>query len=405
MPWITETPQIQKKDFTTGWNPETLGANITYSNQKTLKFNFPTHNLRPPQRAYYKTSFTQGRHVMAFLWSSDQRRFPFAHARIGLAMLQEDPSFNSCLGIGEDWRSMGLDLIQHKLFYNNRILGTYPKGDMQERQIPSLLYMFMDFDEGRLGFGSNTEYFGTAFNFSRIQKTPGIGAKWTPVISVSGMDGRLMSFYKGSGYNYYYYFNMILSQNQHLRLVQGIVPDMKSPYYCVYYILTAFSIVDLYFFAVSSPGNPLLKTGGCSSSKQIDKNTSMKCNSESKICSRKLCDIQCDKYGSVPCKEHQVNDNTCAKQQAEKSSLDLCLSVNRLTGSKVQKAICSWKDGILNESVPMSVKRGCSSNLLMSGELYCANPVDVQMELKDTSLDNMYLGSSGAIKDSQDERL
>ena len=72
----------------------------------------------------------------------------------------------------------------------------YPRNKPDDFCIPTLFYIYLDLDLGRLYFGSETEFWGAAFDFSQnIRDILPI----YPMVAVHGAQGKFMIFYKGQG--------------------------------------------------------------------------------------------------------------------------------------------------------------------------------------------------------------
>ena len=92
---------------------------------------------------------------------------------------------------------MGLDLVKNKLRYNGRIIDSYPRAVSRDFCVPTLFFMYLNLLEGTLAYGSETEYWGTAFNFEPIRKNE--DEPYYVMFCAGASKGKFMMFYKGEG--------------------------------------------------------------------------------------------------------------------------------------------------------------------------------------------------------------
>ena len=131
------------------------------------------------------------------MWPRHHVHLPDAHFVIGLSFGAIDFSkIKYEPYVGENHASMGVDVIRNVLRYNKTDISRYPHHVNRDFIMPTLFYMYIDMDEGTLGFGSDSEYWGTAFNFGKLGK---IKKPMFVALSSSGVKGKVMMFYKGEG--------------------------------------------------------------------------------------------------------------------------------------------------------------------------------------------------------------
>ena len=92
---------------------------------------------------------------------------------------------------------MAFNVIQNELYFNYAKISAYPRKKPRDFCVPTLFYMYIDLDEGRLSFGSEVEYWGTAFNFGNMRKNK--NKPLHVMVAFRAIRGKIMMFYKGQG--------------------------------------------------------------------------------------------------------------------------------------------------------------------------------------------------------------
>ena len=103
-----------------------------------------------------------------------------------------------CCLVGSTGDSWGICLRSKRAFHRGKALKKYP---LHQRPLTDTFYMYLDADSGTLMFGSNEEFYGTAF----------AGISGRPLYPMIGscMQGSTMTLiYRGEGQSQYLYISV-----------------------------------------------------------------------------------------------------------------------------------------------------------------------------------------------------
>ena len=197
--WISEPLIKTLQSDRYHWMRDNIGSSISVVSSRCLRFNFTLKEESNFEAAMCNKGHTKGKHVYAIMWPRDQKYSPEAHLSIGIGYSTLDLKKESYSGIvGGNRKSLGFCVTHNYLVFNNDvIMKHYPKSKPPNYCTPTLIYMYLDMDEGILSFGTDNEYWGVAFNFGNFKRN--VKRPFHFMVGARGMVGRLMLFYKGHG--------------------------------------------------------------------------------------------------------------------------------------------------------------------------------------------------------------
>ncbi|KAL4229594.1 SPRY domain-containing SOCS box protein 4 [Mactra antiquata] len=106
--------------------------------------------------ARWSRGFTRGKHVVEFIYPVHLRK---SGARVGLGTRDTILGGKDKSVIVGGYKSLAVDLVNRKTICNNKVLKRFPQGKV----LPDWFFMYFDLDEGIVQFGSDMEFYGTAF--------------------------------------------------------------------------------------------------------------------------------------------------------------------------------------------------------------------------------------------------
>ena len=167
---------------------------------KCLQFYRPDGDPSSTGVAIYAHGFQHGKHVFACMWPRSARYVRYARLIVGFGRESSaqplDSSLEDTVPVGGTQTSFGFDLLKNRLVHAGKTLCTYPRDQARNFCLPTLFYMYLDLDDGRLYFGCEQKFWGAAFSFQEHmdQLLPTF-----PMLAVRGVHGKFMMFYKGQG--------------------------------------------------------------------------------------------------------------------------------------------------------------------------------------------------------------
>ena len=197
--WISEPLIKTLQSDRYHWMRDNIGSSISVVSSRCLRFSFALKEESNFEAAMCNKGHTKGKHVYAIMWPTDQKYSPEAHLSIGIGYSTLDLKKESYSGIvGGNRKSLGFCVTHNYLVFNNDvIMKHYPKSKPPDYCTPTLIYMYLDMDEGILSFGTDDEYWGVAFNFWNFKRN--VKRPFHFMVGARGMVGKLMLFYKGHG--------------------------------------------------------------------------------------------------------------------------------------------------------------------------------------------------------------
>ncbi|WAR06190.1 hypothetical protein MAR_021559 [Mya arenaria] len=103
----------------------------------------------------WSRGFTTGRHVIEFIYPVHVRT---RWSRVGLGTRETSLGGKTKDVIGGQG-SFAIDLVSNKAYHNNRAVSKLPG----IKPLPDWFFMYVDLDEGVIQFGSDSAFYGTAF--------------------------------------------------------------------------------------------------------------------------------------------------------------------------------------------------------------------------------------------------
>lgn len=137
--------------------------------------------------AQWSRGFTSGKHVIEFIFPIHLRT---KHSRVGIAPEGTQLGGNDLKRVVGGRGSWAVDLKSKVLFENGKNIGVFPA---RTNALPDWFFMYIDLDTGTLQFGSDSEFFGTAF--IGIQSDRPL----YPMVTASGKGAIVSIVYRGKG--------------------------------------------------------------------------------------------------------------------------------------------------------------------------------------------------------------
>lgn len=137
--------------------------------------------------AKWGAPLTTGKHLFEIIWPWGCRGY---HSTVGVATANGPIKAKGgvCL-VGGNKHSWGLDIVQRRAVHNNQMLVKCPTDGSY---VPDRFLMYVDVDEGTVGFGNDVTYWGDVItNLPR-------GKPLFPMIGTDKWEANVMLFYKGS---------------------------------------------------------------------------------------------------------------------------------------------------------------------------------------------------------------
>lgn len=198
-PWERDSPTCGIQTEADGWDRENHGDNITVTSWRGIRVVCSLEGQLPSDAAVWSRGFTTGRHVFAIMWPRDQRIYYGADIVVGLGFsVQTQNETGRCL-VGGNSLSVGFNLVNNSLWYDGVKVRHYPPGKPRYYSVPTLFYMYADFDDDLLSFGCDEEFWGVALTFKEIRRRSGKDCPLFPMASFRKIQGKFMIFYKGTG--------------------------------------------------------------------------------------------------------------------------------------------------------------------------------------------------------------
>ncbi len=196
-----QIPHLTSSDNMFGWNRSNMGTDISILGAKCIKVATPQKEHFSHlafQGAMSNMGFAHGRHIFAFMWPRNQRYIKGAHLTVGIGYNSVDLESEYIIPtVGGNRKSMAFNIIQNSLVFNNHRVDTYPRGKSSDFSVPTLFYMYLDLEQGKLSFGSEKEFWGIAFEFGNMRKNR--NHPFHAMVGIRGVNGKIMMFYKGCG--------------------------------------------------------------------------------------------------------------------------------------------------------------------------------------------------------------
>ena len=198
--WWLESPVLPLNEEN-GWDRSNTGQYVTVVNSRTLKIECNYHEQTGVDGAIWDKGFSKGKHVFAFMWPRDQRIYYESQVTVGVGYPMGMHKDYGARLIGGNGHSVGLDLVDNSLWYDGFKVATYPKKS-RRFVIPTLVYMYVDFDLDRLAFGTGRDFWGIALDFRNVRANNERDYPLFPMVAFRKVAGKFMLFYKGHG-NYF----------------------------------------------------------------------------------------------------------------------------------------------------------------------------------------------------------
>ncbi len=199
--WITDHTVLVKSlaDDKYNWVRDNMGPDISTVSSRCLRFSFPAKNSYEYQGALCNKGHTSGKHVYAIMWPRDQKYNPDAYLCIGIGYTTLDLKGDYAGPIiGGNRKSLGFCVTHNYLHFDGEIVGKhYPRNKDNNYCSPTLIFMYLDLDEGKLSFGTDGEYWGIAFHFGNLKRN--MKRPFHFMLCARGLVGKFMLFYKGHG--------------------------------------------------------------------------------------------------------------------------------------------------------------------------------------------------------------
>lgn len=140
--------------------------------------------------AKWGAPLSRGKHVFEISWPREQRS---SYATVGVgsgaAELLVQPAYAL---VGKDKLSWGFDIARRRHVHNARSASHLPGWLQKNRYIPDKFYMYVDCDNGNLGYGDDSDYWGAPVNIPR-ESFPVY-----PMVGCMCPDAQVTMTYKGS---------------------------------------------------------------------------------------------------------------------------------------------------------------------------------------------------------------
>ncbi|XP_045191207.2 protein gustavus-like [Mercenaria mercenaria] len=137
--------------------------------------------------ARWSRGFSSGRHVIEFIYPVHLRT---EGARVGLGTKCTILGGNDVTNIVGGQGSLAVDLVTKKVIQNNKVVARFPRNKV----LPDWFFMYLDIDNGTMQFGSDTEFFGTAFSGVMPTDEP-----LYPIVTGSKKGAIISIVYRGKG--------------------------------------------------------------------------------------------------------------------------------------------------------------------------------------------------------------
>ncbi|GFR86422.1 F-box/SPRY domain-containing protein 1 [Elysia marginata] len=137
--------------------------------------------------AKWAAPLTTGKHLFEIIWPWGCRGY---HSTVGVAIPSAPVKAKGgvCL-VGGNTHSWGLDIVQRRAIHNNKTLVTCPTDGSY---VPDRFLMYVDVDEGTLGFGNEVTFWG--YVITGLPK----GKQLFPMIGTDKWEANVQLFYRGS---------------------------------------------------------------------------------------------------------------------------------------------------------------------------------------------------------------
>lgn len=137
--------------------------------------------------AQWSRGFTSGKHIIEFIFPIHLRT---TNSRVGIAQEGTNLGGNDLKRVVGGTGSWAVDVKSMALLQNGRKIGCFPS---RQRVLPDWFFMYIDLDSGTLQFGSDAEFFGTAFTGVQSDKP------LYPMVTASGKGAIISIVYRGKG--------------------------------------------------------------------------------------------------------------------------------------------------------------------------------------------------------------
>ncbi|CAH1781917.1 unnamed protein product [Owenia fusiformis] len=212
---------LLKQVFTVGefgFNPAAISRGLSFPSDQEGTLVMQTENVpnsHPTHGARGKLGFLQGKHVWEIIWPPECRGY---NATVGIGTVNAAlyNSENVSL-VGFNLHSWGWNLTSKCIIHCNQNDRWYPGNNDASFEVPEKFFVYLDMDEGILGFGTRDEYWGPAVWGLKGGKLP-----LFPMVGISCPGGHVQMLYTGSVPNHEAQLSNDASQKYVAKAAQGV---------------------------------------------------------------------------------------------------------------------------------------------------------------------------------------